>query len=259
MLAPRAGGAEGVDLQIAGVDVEVHLLRLRQDRHGGGAGLDASGGLGDRHPLDPMGSALVFKAGPGPLPLHDELDGLDASQLRLAAAGHLQGPAPALRIHNVHPEEVRGEQHGLLAADAAPDLHDHVLAVIGVPGQEEELQLLPQALHVRLGPLDLLLGHLLHFRVAQQLLGGGQVRFRLTVGPVGLHHRLQLLLLPGQAAQKVRVGVGGRVLHLGDHGLQTVGDRLQLIQHGRTSPFLRPGRWSGTRPARRRPPPHSAG
>ena len=206
-----------------------------------------------------MGPALILEPGPSPLALDDALDGLDASQLRLAAAGYLQLPALTLRIHRVHPEEVGGKKHGLLAAYAAADLHHHVLPIVGVPGQQQDLQFLPQPLHLRLGLLELLLGHFLHFRVPQQLLGGVPVRLRLPVGPVGQNHRLQLLLLLGQPAQQVRIAVGGGVLHLADDGLHPVRYGLQFIQHCPLSPFPRPGCWSGTRPARRWSPPCWAG
>ena len=41
VLAACTAGAEGVDLQILGVDGELRLLRLRHHRHRGGGGLDA--------------------------------------------------------------------------------------------------------------------------------------------------------------------------------------------------------------------------
>ena len=190
-----------------------------------------------------MGPALKLQPGPGPLALNDALNGLDASQLRFAAADHLQLPSPALRIHDVHPEQVRGKQHGLLAAHAAPDLHHHVLSVIGVSGQQQNFQLLPQPLRLFPGLLHLLLRHFPQLRVPQQFLRGGQSLLRRPAGPVCLRHRFQFLLLPRQAAQQIRIGVGGRIFHLTDNGLQTLVNSLQLIEHNLPSPFLRPGRW----------------
>ena len=83
MLAPRAAGAEGVYLQVLGVDVYLHVLRLGQHGHRGGRGVYAAPGLGLRHPLDPMGPALEFKPAIGPRAVDKEADLLKAPQLRL--------------------------------------------------------------------------------------------------------------------------------------------------------------------------------
>ena len=103
-----------------------------------------------------MGAALELQPGPGPLPLHQEADFFHAPQLCLVDIAQLQPPPLALGVHAVHTEEVRGEEHGLLAPHAAADLHDDVPAVVGVPGEEEELHLLPQGLHLLAGLLHLL-------------------------------------------------------------------------------------------------------
>ena len=42
----------------------------------------------------------------------------------------------ALGVADVHPVELGGEQRGLLAAGAGPDLDDHVAVVVRVARQE---------------------------------------------------------------------------------------------------------------------------
>ena len=226
VLSACAGGAEGVDLQVLGVDGELHLLRLGHHGHGGGGGLDAAGGLRFRHPLDPVGPGLEFQAGPGPLALDGDAGFLDAAQLRGVFIHQLHVPAPALGIQGVHPQQVRREQGALLAADAGPDLQDDVPVVVGVPGQQQAFKLLRQAVPLLACPVQLLLGQLPHFRVRQQLLGPGTVRLRLLPGPEGGHDGGQLLLLPAQAGQGLSVGVHRRVRQLPLHLVQPPGDGL---------------------------------
>jgi len=104
--------------------------------------VDAALGFGHRHPLYPVHAALVFQAGPhagGPgsrcLDRHGRV-------LVPAEAGHggveyLRLPAPALRIAQVHAQQVAGEQGGLLAALPRLHLEDDVLAVAGIAGNEQ--------------------------------------------------------------------------------------------------------------------------
>ncbi len=61
MLAAGAGRAIGVDPQIPLVDLDVHLLRLRQHGHRHGGGVDAALALGRRHPLHAVDPRLVFQ------------------------------------------------------------------------------------------------------------------------------------------------------------------------------------------------------
>ena len=215
VLAPRPAGAEGVYLQILGVDVHVHLFRLGQDSHGGGGGVDAALGLCFGHALHPVDAAFVLQPGVGPLPIDEEADLLKAPQLCLVEGDNLGLPALALGVGGVHPVEVVGEQGSLLPTGAAADFHNDVLPVVGVLGQQEQLQLLLQA--GELYPLlpDLLLGHLLQLPVGgllQQLLGAGEVLPALTPGPVGLHNGLNLLVLFHQPGIELPVRGGGGVV-----------------------------------------------
>ena len=60
-----------------------------------------------------------------------------------------------LGVALVHPEQVAGPEVGLVAALGAADLDDHVLAVVGVPRDEQLLEVL-----LELGEPGLLLGDL---------------------------------------------------------------------------------------------------
>ena len=97
-------------------------------------GVDAALALGRRHPLHAVRAAFVLEPAPRVVALHDERDVAEAAHVRRLARQHLGLPAVALGVVLVHPVEVAGPEVGLLAALGAPDLDDHVLAVVGVAG-----------------------------------------------------------------------------------------------------------------------------
>ena len=76
------------------------------------------------------------------------------------ASMHLELPALRAGVALVHLEEVAGEEVGLLAALGAADLDDDVAVVVGVLGQQQELELLVEAGDVGLGRVDLGAQHL---------------------------------------------------------------------------------------------------
>ena len=112
----------------------------------------------------------------------------------------LELPALTLGVALVHAEQVAGEQVRLLTAFGPADLHDHVSTFVGVFGQEEQLDLGGEALHVGVG-LRGFLAHSLAVVAAQlghHLPGGGGI-----VGAATQYHRtghdgLQLLVPAGQ-------------------------------------------------------------
>src|SRR5205085_8739489 len=58
-LAAGAGGAESVDAEVLGLDFDVDLFGLGQDRHGDGGGVNAALGFRRWDALDAMDSRLV--------------------------------------------------------------------------------------------------------------------------------------------------------------------------------------------------------
>ncbi len=109
--------------------------------------------------------------------LDQEGDLAEAAQVRRAGAQHLEAPSLSRGVGAVHLEEVAGEQVGLLAALGAADLDDDVLAVVGVGGEQQQLDLGVERGDgglglVDLGPHDLAVGAR---RLGVHLAGGGQV------------------------------------------------------------------------------------
>ena len=76
------------------------------------------------------------------LALDQRDDFLHAARRALVHRHHLDLPALALGVARVHAVEVAGEQRGLVAAGAAADLEDRVLAVVRILRQQQDLDLL---------------------------------------------------------------------------------------------------------------------
>ena len=74
------------------------------------------------------------------LGLDRDRDVLVAAEVGLLGAEDLGPPAGSLGESEVHPQQIRGEQRGLLAPLPRFDLHDHVAVVVGVPRQEQVAQ-----------------------------------------------------------------------------------------------------------------------
>ena len=235
MLAAGAAGAEHLHFDILGAQIHVHGLHFRQHRHGGRGGVDPSAGLGLRDPLDPVDAGLKFQPGIGPVAGDHKVRLLDAAQLGLVVVEQTHLPAPAVGVHGVHAEERVGEEGALLAADAAADFHDDVLVVVGVPGQQQDFQLLLQLLQVLFGLGKFLLAqipHVLvqlavqHFPEILGLLGG------LDIAAIGADDGLQLPLLPQKLGRGLGVGVKIGLGRPFRHFVVAVFHRLEFIQHG---------------------------
>ena len=105
----------------------------------------------------------------------------------------------------------RGSRSTLISSSS------RAMSSLGIPGQQEHLDLLLQPGHVLLGLVELLLGQLLHVRVAHQRLGVRQILPAALVGPVGSDHRLQLPLLLVELRHQGGVVIGLRRAKPGLH------------------------------------------
>ena len=142
-------------------------------------------------------------------------------------------------VAEVHPQELVGEQRGLLAAGAGPDLEDHVAVVVGVARQQQHLELLEQPRLVGLEPVDLVARHRRASRRRRrsiaQLARAGQLGADGLEAPEGLDHRLQAGQLLAEPADlggvrrdlgSAEVGLDLVVLtrHLGQLGVELAHD-----------------------------------
>ena len=97
------------------------------------------------------------------------------------------------RVALVHPEQIASEQVGLLTTLGAADLHDHVLAVVGVLREQEQLQLLGEAFDVGLGRSDLVAQQSdVAVSLAEELLGRSQIVGAVLQVAIAHDDRLEL-------------------------------------------------------------------
>jgi hypothetical protein len=270
-LAARATGAEGIDAQVLGFDLDVHFLGFGQHGDRGRGGVDPAAGFGDRHALHPVDARFVPQAAVDALALDRRGHFLEAADAGLALREHVDLPAPALRVARVHPEQVAGEERRFITAGARADFDDDVAFVVRVLRDEENPQVIRDRGHALLEARGFLAGERGHLGVA----GGGQLarlrQFFLQVpvvtepvdGRLNLSHRLgmgavcRLVRLHGRIADQTRQFFIPRVDRL--EFLEHLGCHLVRISHrrpvaGKPRGRLHGGAWSGaqTRRSRRR-------
>ena len=84
MLTAGAGGSVNLHFDVLGVDLYVHFFHLRQNRHGGGGGVDTAAGFGFRHPLHPVNTGFILHPAVGATAVNDKICLLDAAKLGFA-------------------------------------------------------------------------------------------------------------------------------------------------------------------------------
>jgi hypothetical protein len=191
--------------------------------------------------LQPLEDLIALEAG-------DDL--LEAPTFGFRQRHRLGTPAAPLRVALVHAEQVAGEERRLVATRAGANLHDGVLLVVWVAGQEQGANLLLEAIPAFGEIRELRLGELSHLGVAlpehrlcalellQKLSIGGR---RLGGGP----QRSQLLREPSVFGG-VRCDLGVRELLLQTcRPRRDGGDLVQQILHGCPGDLERAGERGG--------------
>src|SRR5690606_13153778 len=160
VLAARAAGAVGVDLEVLVADRDVvHFVGDGHDDDGGGGGVHPALGLGVGHALHAVHAALVLEHAVHAVALDFGHDFLVAAHGALAGAHHREPPAARAGVVLVHAVEASGEQAGLVAARAGAAL-EHGGALVGrVLGHEQEAQGLLLGGQFGLDAGQLLAGH----------------------------------------------------------------------------------------------------
>ena len=131
MLAARAAGAVGVDLQVVVVDLDLaDVLDDRRDLDAGEARLAAVGGVERRQPHEPV-DALLGRVEPvGVLARDAEGRRLDAGLLPRARLQQLDLEAALLGPAHLHPQHHLGPVLGVGAARAGVDGDERVAGVV---------------------------------------------------------------------------------------------------------------------------------
>ena len=198
VLTAGTGGTVDLHFDVRRIDLHVHLFHLGQDCHRGGGGVDTAAGFRFGDTLHPVNAGLVFHPGVGTPAVDDEVRFLHAAQFGLVVVHQFNAPALGGGVHGVHPEQAVGEQGAFLTADTAPDLHNDALVVIGILGQQQDLQLFKQLFLLLFGSGIGLLAELLHFRIAHQFFGIQHILLCLPVSLKSFHDGLQVILFPQQ-------------------------------------------------------------
>ena len=208
-LPARAAGAEDILADVVHRNLDVELLRLGQHGHRSGRGVDAALRLGLGDALHAVHARLVFERAVDVLPRHLH------HHLLVAAGGALRGrgdfvlPPLRLDVLGVHAQQVAGEEGRLVAARAAANLHDGVLGILRVLGDEQQLDFLLHAGDGGFELRDFAAGHLAHLLVLvvdQDILRFGQVGQRRAVAFRGLDDGLELLVLLVELDELLDVG-----------------------------------------------------
>jgi hypothetical protein len=159
VLASGSAGTVGVDAQVLGIDVDLHVFHFGHDGHGDRGGMDAAAGFGLGHPLHAVDAAFVAQGAvdAATADVHDDfLDAADGGQ----GLGHrLHLPAVVLADPLVHAQQVLGEEGSLVAAGAGADLQKDVAVVLVLVGNQHDLHPFGQGVQLRLSLFHLLLGH----------------------------------------------------------------------------------------------------
>ena len=211
-LAARPGGAERIDADVLGLDVHFHFVRFGQHRHGDRRSVHAALLLRHRNALHAMHAALVFQLAVDALAAHQGDDFFEPAHRRLAHGSELHAPALRFGVARIHAEDFCGEQRGFIAAGAGADFEHHVLFVVGILGQQQDLQLFLDLGQSRLHAHDFLVGHLAHFGIGIRHHAAGLFEARSAA----CFHSRYLETIFG----KLAVGFGGFTILLGiaDHG-----------------------------------------
>ena len=198
VLATRAAGPRGADIDILFVDLHLHLVNLRHHGDSRRGRLHATLRFRRGHALHPVHASLPLELRVHAVARHLDDDLLVPAKVRGVGGQDRRRPPLALRVPLVHPPEVPGPDARLVAAGARADLEHYVLIVQRVLGQERDGHLLLELLHLLLERRDLLPGHRLHLGIARSVLDH-LPRLRLLV---------LALLIPG-----VLVHHGGELAH----------------------------------------------
>ena len=154
-LCPPGPEDRYVDLQVLGLDVDLHLLRFEQDRDRRRRGVDASRAsvVGTRWtrcaPLSHLRCLAAF------LPLTLKMTSFEPAGLRRRFAHQLHLPSSRLGIFGVHAIEIAGEKARFLPACSRAYFHNEVTVIFRAGGVHQFIELIGQRLPARVEFLQL--------------------------------------------------------------------------------------------------------
>ena len=97
--------------------------------------------LGRGHALHAVHAAFILQLREDALAFDDGDDFLQSADARLGGREDFHLPALRFGVAGVHAEDFGGEERGFVAAGAGADFEDDVLFVVGILGQQQDLEL----------------------------------------------------------------------------------------------------------------------
>ena len=131
-LAAGTRRTKNILAHIVHIDLQIELLCFGQYGHRCGRRMDASLRLGLRHALYAVHARLVLQHAVHAVSGHLHHDLLEAARAAFAGAVDLILPPSLFNEFGIHAQQVAGKDRRLVAARAAANLDDRVLAVLRI-------------------------------------------------------------------------------------------------------------------------------
>jgi hypothetical protein len=194
-------------------------------------------GFGRRHPLNPVDATFVFEPRVRPASADLEDDFFETADAGVVSVDDLGRPMMSFGIAGVHPEKVRREEGGLVAAGATPNLDDDVAFVIRVARHEQLAKLGQKRIGTRLELGNLLPSQLVHRLVLvelQQVARVGQLALQLLVRLISFDDLVEVGAFARQLLQALWIGKDVGQRHLLRQLVVALGDSFKSLDHRRS-------------------------
>src|SRR6185503_17419146 len=161
----RPGRAERVDAQILLGDRDFDFLSLRENRNRDGGSMDTPAAFSRRDTLDTVYAAFVFEPAVDTLTFDERDDFLEAADSRRVGRENLDTPSLPLCVSGVHSKDVRHKQSRFVASRPGTNFKDDVSLVVGILGEEQDLQFFTTRIATLLEVREFLFRHGFHVGV----------------------------------------------------------------------------------------------
>ena len=200
VLTAGTAGTHRLDLQIVHVDIKLFRFHLRRDQHRRCRRVDASLAFGLWYTLYAVAAGFKLQAAIHPIPADLAGNQRKAAGLAIVHLDRLHAPAFRLRVFRIHAVQIARKDIAFITAGRTADLQKGIVRIIGILGNQQDLQTGEQLFLLRLQFLDLHLRHLPKFLVvfAQQRLRLFQRLCGLLIFRICLHDLGQFCLLASQ-------------------------------------------------------------
>ena len=108
----------------------------------------------------------------------------------IAGGQYFHLPAHLLGIAGVHAKQITGKDSGFVATGAGANFKKYVFAIVGILGQQQDLQFIIQQQNLSLRQFQLFFAHFTHLwiGIVGQCQRFGHIAFARLIGGKGSHH-----------------------------------------------------------------------